>query len=243
MVASGWSVLGSWSNMSNNTNITGAVTDKLVEAFEFFNAELDTQLDNPVFTLIPNRGRQSYYGWYWQGRWKDGKKTLPEINITADTLKRTVEEICETLIHEMVHYANNVAGVVDCNANQYHNKHFKTKAESFGLKVEKVKNKGYARTALDEKAANMVKKYKSKYCKGDKNPFHVYRVTEDRVSIVKKNHKRFIAIDGALASSAESRCEGTLRELVEQLLESYISESDVHESMSSGARHAVEELA
>ena len=28
--------------MSNNTNITGAVTDKLVEAFEFFNAELDT---------------------------------------------------------------------------------------------------------------------------------------------------------------------------------------------------------
>ena len=60
--------------MSNN--ITGAVTDKLVEAFEFFNAELDCQLDNPVFTLIPNRGRQSYYGWYWQGRWKDGRKTL-----------------------------------------------------------------------------------------------------------------------------------------------------------------------
>ena len=97
--------------MSNNTNITGAVTDKLVEAFEFFNAELDTQLDNPVFTLIPNRGRQSYYGWYWQGRWKDGKNTLPEINITADTLKRSVEDICETIIHEMVHYANNLEGV------------------------------------------------------------------------------------------------------------------------------------
>jgi iron-sulfur cluster repair protein YtfE (RIC family) len=193
--------------------------------------------------LIPNRGRQSYYGWYWQGRWKDGKKTLPEINITADTLKRDVEAICETLIHEMAHYANNVAEIVDCNANQYHNKHFKKRAEEFGLKVEKVKNKGYARTALDEKAANLVKKYKNKYCKGDKNPFQVYRVSEDRVSIVKKNNKRFIAIDGALASSAESRCEGTLRELVEQLLESYISESDVHESMSSGARHAVEELA
>ena len=37
--------------MSNNTNITGAVTDKLVEAFEFFNAELDTQLDNPVLGI------------------------------------------------------------------------------------------------------------------------------------------------------------------------------------------------
>ena len=219
--------------MSNTMNITGAVTDKLVEAFEFFNAELDTQLDNPVFTLIPNRGRQSYYGWYWQGRWKDGKKTLPEINITADTLKRSVEEICETIIHEMVHYANNVAGVVDCNGNQYHNKHFKSKAESFGLKVDKVKNKGYARTSLDEKAANMVKKYKSKYCKDDKNPFHVYRIGAER-TIVKKSDKRFIAIDRALAAAAEAQHDGgTLRELVEHLLQSYVSEGMVmpHDAM------------
>ena len=226
--------------MSNNTNITGAVTDKLVEAFEFFNAELDTQLDNPVFTLIPNRGRQSYYGWYWQGRWKDGKKTLPEINITADTLKRSVEEICETLIHEMVHYANNVVNVVDCNANQYHNKHFKKKAEEFGLKVEKVKNKGYARTALDEKAAVMVKKYKSKYCKGDKNPFHAYRIGAERV-IVKTSDKRFIAIDRALAAAAEGQYEGgTLRQLVEHLLESYVSEGAV---LDTTGREELEQLA
>ena len=212
--------------MSNTMNITGAVTDKLVEAFEFFNAELDTQLDNPVFTLIPNRGRQSYYGWYWQGRWKDGKKTLPEINITADTLKRSVEEICETIIHEMVHYANNVANVVDCNGNQYHNKHFKHKAEMFGLKVDKVKNKGYARTALDEKAAVMVKKYKSKYCKDDKNPFHAYRIGAESRTVIKTSDKRFIAIDRALAAAAESQYDGhgTLRELVEHLLRSYVSE-------------------
>ena len=224
--------------MSNTMNITGAVTDKLVEAFEFFNAELDTQLDNPVFTLIPNRGRQSYYGWYWQGRWKDGKKTLPEINITADTLKRSVEEICETIIHEMVHYANNVANVVDCNGNQYHNKHFKSKAEMFGLKVDKVKNKGYARTALGDKAANMVKKYKAKYCKDDKNPFHAYRIGAER-TIVKKSDKRFIAIDRLLAQEAEGRYEsGTLRELVEHLLQSYVSEGDVYESMASGSVHS-----
>ena len=224
--------------MSNNTNITGAVTDKLVEAFEFFNAELDTQLDNPVFTLIPNRGRQSYYGWYWQGRWKDGKKTLPEINITADTLKRSVEEICETIIHEMVHYKNNVLDITDCNANQYHNKAFKKRAEEFGLTVERVQNKGYARTALDEKAANLVKKYKSKYCKDDKNPFHAYRIGAER-AIVKKSDKRFIAIDRALASEAEGRYEsGTLRELVEHLLQSYVSEGAVYESMASGSVHS-----
>jgi SprT-like family len=212
--------------MSNN--ITGQVTEKLVEAFEFFNQELDTNLDTPVFTLIPNRGRQSYYGWYWQGRWKDGKKTLPEINITADTLKRSVEDICETIIHEMVHYKNNVEEIVDCNANQYHNKHFKTRAESFGLKVEKMKNKGYAKTALDEKASNLVKKYKNKYCKDDKNPFHVYRVSEERVSIVKKNGKRFIAIDGRLASEAEDTFPGqTIRQTVENLLRAAISEGTI----------------
>ena len=238
--------------MSNNTNITGAVTDKLVEAFEFFNEALEAHLDNPVFTLIPNRGRQSYYGWYWQGRWKDGKKTLPEINITADTLKRSVEEICETLIHEMVHYANNVAEVVDCNNNQYHNKHFKSKAESFGLTVEKVKNKGYARTALGEKAAIMVKKYKSKYCKDDKNPFHAYRIGAESRTVVKKSDKRFIAIDRALAAQAEHQYEsGTLRELVEHLLAAYVSEGamvPLHDACEerehhSDAREALEQLA
>jgi hypothetical protein len=229
--------------MSNNTNITGAVTDKLVEAFEFFNAELKTNLDNPVFTLIPNRGRQSYYGWYWQGRWKDGRKTLPEINITADTLKRSVEEICETIIHEMVHYANNVAAVVDCNNNQYHNKHFKSKAESFGLTVEKVKNKGYARTALGDKAIVMVKKYKQKHCKDDKNPFHAYRIGAESRTVIKKSDKRFIAIDRALAARAEGQYEGgTLRELVEHLLESYVSEGAVA-PYNSDARETIEQLA
>ncbi len=213
-----------------STNITGQVTEKLVEAFEFFNKELDTNLDTPVFTLIPNRGRQSYYGWYWQGRWKDGKKTLPEINITADTLKRSVEDICETIIHEMAHYKNNVEDIVDCNSNQYHNKHFKKRAESFGLKVEKMKNKGYARTALDEKASNLVKKYKNKYCKDDKNPFHIYRVSEERISIVKKNGKRFIAIDGKLADEAEDHFPGqTIRVTVENLLRAAISEHSVME--------------
>ena len=136
--------------MSKSVNITGEVTDHLVQAFEFFNKELGTNLDTPVFTLIPNRGRQSYYGWYWQGRWKDGKKALPEINITADTLKRDVEDVLETVIHEMAHYKNNVEGIEDCNSNQYHNKHFKKRAEEFGLKVERMKNKGYALTSLDE---------------------------------------------------------------------------------------------
>ena len=216
--------------MSNNTNITGAVTDKLVEAFEFFNAELDTQLDNPVFTLIPNRGRQSYYGWYWQGRWKDGKKALPEINITADTLRRDVEDVLETVIHEMAHYKNNVEGIEDCNSNQYHNKHFKKRAEEFGLKVERMKNKGYALTSLDEKGKNLVKKYKNTYLKDDKNPFHAYRVGSEGRSTVKSN-KRFVAIDRELAKQAEDINGDTIKNIVEHLLRCNISGTSVERSL------------
>jgi len=227
--------------MSTSNNITGEVTDRLVEAFNFFNKELGTELDAPVFTLIPNRGRQSYYGWYWQGRWKDGKKSLPEINITADTLKRDVEDICNTLIHEMAHYKNNVLNIVDCNANQYHNKHFKKRAEEFGLVVEKMKNKGYARTLLGEKAKNLVKLYKNKYLKDDKNPFHAYRVSSESRLTIKENTKRFVAIDRTLAEEAEGKSGDTIKNIVEHLLRCYISESAYEER--TRRREEIEELA
>jgi len=208
---------------TDKDNITGYVTDQLVGMFEFINTELNLNLDTPVFTLIPNRGRQSYYGWFWAGRWKDGKKTLPEINITADTLKRDVEDVFETLVHECAHYINWSKGITDTNANQYHSKKFKIQAEALGLTVERLKNKGYAVTKLGDKAKNLVKKYKNKYLKNDKNPFHAYRVTQEKTIIVKSN-KRFVAIDRDLASEAEAVEGETIRNVVENLLGSYVSE-------------------
>jgi hypothetical protein len=218
--------------MNKSINITGEVTDHLVKAFEFFNKELEANLDTPVFTLIPNRGRQNYYGWYWANRWKDGKKSLPEINITADTLKRDVEGICNTLIHEMAHYKNNVNKIEDCNRNQYHNKHFKKQAEAFGLIVERLKNKGYARTLLGEKASNLVKKYKNTILKDDKNPFHSYRVGEESITVVKSN-KRFVAIDRQLAEEAESINGDTIKNIVEHLLRCNISGVSVQRELEA----------
>jgi hypothetical protein len=59
--------------------------------------------------------------------------------------------------------------------------------------------------------------------------------------IVKKSDKRFIAIDRALAAQAEAQHEGgTLRELVEHLLESYVSEGAV---MHTDRREALEQIA
>jgi hypothetical protein len=59
--------------------------------------------------------------------------------------------------------------------------------------------------------------------------------------VIKKSDKRFIAIDRALAAAAESQHEGgTLRELVEHLLQSYVSEGAV---MHTDRREALEQLA
>ena len=67
----------------------------------------------------------------------------------AEYLNKTIHEIVCTLQHEMVHYANKIAEIKDCNG-QIHNKKFKTLAESVGLIVEKSKKYGYGHTQCSE---------------------------------------------------------------------------------------------
>jgi hypothetical protein len=89
--------------------------------------------------------------------------------------------------------------------------------------VERLKNKGYARTELGEKASNLVKKYKNTILKGDKNPFHAYRVGSETRLVIKENTKRFVAIDRQLAEEAESINGDTIKNIVEHLLRCNIS--------------------
>ena len=81
-----------------------------------------------------------------------------EINICPEYLNRPPEEICATLLHEMVHLLNTINGVQDCSSNgQYHNERFKTSAEAHGLNVEKVRNYGYAKTSLKPETVKFIK--------------------------------------------------------------------------------------
>lgn len=135
--------------------------DLLGKAFAFFNVKLAaSQLDvTPVIT-IQSKGRRSAYGWFWDCTWKNGNEAArPEINIAAEHLSRTASNIFETLIHEMAHMVNAKNGVKDCNAAQYHNKQFKSTAESLGLVVEKMGAYGYAKTALNEQARIVVDQF------------------------------------------------------------------------------------
>jgi hypothetical protein len=95
---------------------------------------------------IQTRGRRAASGWFCRDRWgnnEDGK--VSEITVTAEGLRRPTEDIASTLVHEMAHYANALAGINDCSVNQYHNKRFKERAESVGLVVTKGSH-GWAQT-------------------------------------------------------------------------------------------------
>src|SRR5208282_3657350 len=91
----------------------------------------------PVIT-IQYRGRKNALGWFSDHRWGNSQQdALPEINICAETLARSVQDIAETLLHEMVHYANALEGINDCTIRQYHNGEFKRGCEEIGLVCEK----------------------------------------------------------------------------------------------------------
>jgi hypothetical protein len=130
--------------------------DELHRIFDKVNERFALKLPTPVIT-IQTRGRSHLLGWFEGGKWetKDGKP-LPEINLCAEELARSADEIAETVIHETAHFKNFIEGKPDCNANQYHNKAFKEMAEALGLEVEKSGSRGYAYTKLGLEAAALV---------------------------------------------------------------------------------------
>ena len=88
-------------------------------------------------------------GWYAWSCWESRDGTiLDEINFVPEHLGRDMFDIAETLLHELVHLANYAAGVRDCFSNQYHNAHFRDRAQSVGLSCERIGAHGWAKTTL-----------------------------------------------------------------------------------------------
>ncbi len=123
--------------------------------------------NRPIIT-IQTKGRSSRtLGWHWTDKWKRGKKVISELNVCAEALNNNP---IETLVHEMVHHHNSLDNILDCNSHQYHNKHFKSKAESYGLNVEKMGRYGWAHTSISESLEKILKTLKI-----NKTVFKLYR--------------------------------------------------------------------
>jgi hypothetical protein len=145
---------------STNENPYLKYTEILYRAFAHFNKVLANDELKSCIITIGTRGRKAAFGWFRPEGWKKGKDDkMHEINICAEYLSRSIDEVLETLIHELVHNFNKQKGIKDCSATNWHNKHFKATAEQFGLIVEKMEGKGWAKTSLGLKAKEAIKSF------------------------------------------------------------------------------------
>ena len=140
-----------------------SIVNELEQLFDKFNEKFfESSLSKPVITLS-NEGRRSVYGWFTvQKVWMDDKEVRHhEINICPEHLNRPIEEVCETLLHEMIHMKNAMAGVKDCHRNGlYHTKKFQVCAEQHGLNVVKTEKYGWAETSLKDATLEFIKTLK-----------------------------------------------------------------------------------
>ena len=96
----------------------------------------------------------------WRHRDEASAEARYEISISAEHLNRPIEDICATLLHEMVHLHNAILDIKDTSANHvYHNRKFKTEAEKRGLLIEHAKTIGYSVTTLQEDTRELIKSF------------------------------------------------------------------------------------
>ena len=109
---------------------------------EFFGGELT----RPVITIQSTTRAYGHYTLY--NAWSVKGEGYREINIAAGTLNRPIENVCATMLHEMVHQLNaEILKVQDCSRKgTYHNKLFKKEAEERGLILHRSEKYGWSHT-------------------------------------------------------------------------------------------------
>ena len=105
--------------------------------FDLLNAAyFENTLSRPTITI---QSTPKAYGHFSlrDDTWISKNGATHEINLGAGTLARPIEDICATLLHEMVHYHNFVSGIQDCSrGGTYHNRRFRDSAMAHGLLVD-----------------------------------------------------------------------------------------------------------
>lgn len=167
------------------------IIESLEELFDIMNNHFFSgTLPKPII-VASTAGKKNAYGWCTNYRaWTDKemkdilspsdalteeeKKIIAqedgyyEINICAEYLNRSFEDICVTLLHEMVHLYNLKDGVSDTSRfGLYHNRNYKEAAEKHGLHVEKTKY-GWSETSLTYPSLEFVRLL-------DKDKFDLHR--------------------------------------------------------------------
>ena len=140
-------------------NIISSAEETLYKIYDALNEKYyQGNLPNVVITIQDAKGK--YYGWFSCDRWKNSSEDqlLHEINISPEYFSRSIEELCATMNHEMVHLYCHLNDIGDTSANgKYHNKKFKKEAEERGLIITKANGIGWSVTTPTDGFVNFVK--------------------------------------------------------------------------------------
>lgn len=137
--------------MKEKTNYNRAVQylskiAKLVDA-DWFGGELEGK-----FTVTVQSTPMAHGHCTVSPVWSNSKgESTYEINVSAETCARPIEEVVATLVHEFTHLHDILNGVQDVSNNgYYHNRKFKTEAEKHGLIIGKHEKYGWTLTECGE---------------------------------------------------------------------------------------------
>lgn len=133
------------------TTRTSRTAGFLEKCFRQLNADyFNGEVDEPVITIQSTP--RAYGHCSVHKTWTVKGEERHELNISADYLKRPIEEVIATLLHEMVHLWNLKHNIQDCSrGDTYHNKKFKEKAETVDLIIEHDDRYGWTITTPSEK--------------------------------------------------------------------------------------------
>lgn len=154
------------------------VAGYLNKVFDLLNREFfENALSRPTITI---QSTPRAYGHFTlnSDTWVSKLGGTHEINIGAGTLARPIEEVCATLLHEMVHYYNHEQGVQDCSrGNTYHNQRFRKAAEERGLRVSHSNKYGWSHTEPSERLIDFVIDHGLQDILINRNEFAGFRAT------------------------------------------------------------------
>lgn len=98
-------------------------------AYDYFNKELfEGKLGDCIINFSRKRGAA---GFFWADKWEGDSSRKHEISLNPECMGRDLKEIYSTLVHEMVHYWQEVFGKP--SKGNYHNKEWARKMISIGL--------------------------------------------------------------------------------------------------------------
>lgn len=106
----------------------------------------------PAVVMIVGSGtatKQSKYGHFAPIRWQHGEQRLAEVLISGEGLKRPVEEVFTTLLHEATHALAHVREIKDTSRQgRWHNQKFAELASELGLDTSKDPRIGWSKCTL-----------------------------------------------------------------------------------------------